>query len=293
MTDVSLPADPVVGGGHRKSALQQVLSQPSAVIGGSIVVFFVLVAIFAPLLSPFDPNASDWLAIRQAPSAVHWFGTDDLGRDILSRILFGARASLLAGVIAVAIAIAIGVPLGLIAGYFGGLLDAVISRCTDALLAVPFLVLAIALAAFLGASLQNAMIAIGVSAVPIFIRLTRGQVLVVKGEDYITAARAVGVRDRNIIVSHVFPNVLAPVVVQGTITMAVAILAEASLAFLGLGQRPPAPSWGSMLDVARQFLTEAPWMAVWPGLAIVAIVLGFNLLGDGLNDALNPHRDTE
>ncbi|MCW2309632.1 ABC transporter permease [Rhodobium gokarnense] len=293
MTDVSLPADPAVGGGHRKSALQQVLSQPSAVIGGSIVIFFVLVAIFATLLSPYDPNASDWLAIRQAPSAAHWFGTDDLGRDILSRILVGARASLLAGVIAVAIAIAIGVPLGLIAGYFGGLLDAVISRCTDALLAVPFLVLAIALAAFLGASLQNAMIAIGVSAVPIFIRLTRGQVLVVKGEDYITAARAVGVRDRNIIVSHVFPNVLAPVVVQGTITMAVAILAEASLAFLGLGQRPPAPSWGSMLDVARQFLIEAPWMAVWPGLAIVAIVLGFNLLGDGLNDALNPHRDTD
>ena len=293
MTDASLPAEPAVGGGHRKSAFRQVLSQPSAVIGGSIVVFFVLVAVFAPLLSPYDPNASDWLAIRQAPSAAHWFGTDDLGRDILSRILFGARASLIAGVIAVAIAIAIGVPLGLIAGYFGGLIDAVISRCTDALLAVPFLVLAIALAAFLGASLQNAMIAIGVSAVPIFIRLTRGQVLVVKSEDYITAARAVGVRDRNIIVSHVFPNVLAPVVVQGTITMAVAILAEASLAFLGLGQRPPAPSWGSMLDVARQFLIEAPWMAVWPGLAIVAIVLGFNLLGDGLNDALNPHRDSE
>ncbi|MCI5074076.1 ABC transporter permease [Oricola sp.] len=293
MTDLSLPSEPAVDGGRRKSAIRQILSQPSAVIGGSIVVFFILVAVFAPVLAPFDPNASDWLAIRQAPNAAHWFGTDDLGRDILSRIVFGARASLLAGVIAVAIAIAIGVPLGLIAGYFGGLLDAVISRCTDALMAVPFLVLAIALAAFLGASLQNAMIAIGVSAVPIFIRLTRGQVLVVKGEDYITAARAVGVRDRNIIVSHVFPNVLAPIVVQGTITMAVAILAEASLAFLGLGQRPPAPSWGSMLDVARQFLIEAPWMAVWPGLAIVAIVLGFNLLGDGLNDALNPHRDAE
>lgn len=293
MTDLSLQAEAAPEGGHRKSAAKQILSQPSAVIGGAIVIFFILVAIFAPALAPFDPNASDWLSVRQAPSALHWFGTDDLGRDILSRVVFGARASLLAGVIAVAIAIAIGVPLGLIAGYFGGLLDAAISRCTDALLAVPFLVLAIALAAFLGASLQNAMIAIGVSAVPIFIRLTRGQVLVVKGEDYITAARAVGVRDRDIIVHHVFPNVLAPIVVQGTITMAVAILAEASLAFLGLGQRPPAASWGSMLDVARQFLTEAPWMAVWPGLAIVAIVLGFNLLGDGLTDALNPHRDDE
>ena len=293
MTDVTLPPGPAVDGGRRKSALKRVLFHPSTVIGGTIVICFVLIAIFAPALAPFDPIAPNWLLVRQAPDAAHWFGTDDLGRDVLSRVIFGARASLLAGVIAVAIAIAIGVPLGLIAGYFGGVIDVIISRCTDALLAVPFLVMAIALAAFLGASLQNAMIAIGVSAVPIFIRLTRGQVLVVKGEDYITAARAVGVRNRNIIISHVFPNVLAPIVVQGTITMAVAILAEASLAFLGLGQRPPAPSWGSMLDVARQFLTEAPWMAVWPGLAIVAIVLGFNLLGDGLNDALNPHQDSD
>jgi peptide/nickel transport system permease protein len=231
------------------------------------------------------------MAIRQAPSGLHWFGTDDLGRDILSRVIFGARASLAAGLIAVAIAIILGVPLGLLAGYFGGLLDMLISRFTDALLAVPFLVLAIALAAFLGASLENAMIAIGVSAMPIFIRLTRGQVLTIKDEDYVTAVRALGVRDRNIIVSHILPNVLAPIVVQATITMAVAVLAEASLAFLGLGQRPPAPSWGSMLDVARQFLTEAPWMAVWPGLAIITIVLGFNLLGDGLNDTLNPQQD--
>jgi len=292
MSEAVLSAPPE-DGGKRRSALAQCLAQPSAVIGGAIVIFFVLVAIFAPLLAPYDPSASDWLAIRQAPSALHWFGTDDLGRDVLSRVIYGARASLMAGVISVVIAMALGVPLGLIAGYFGGVLDMVISRCTDALLACPFLVLAIALAAFLGASLQNAMIAIGISAMPIFIRLTRGQVLVVKGEDYITAVRALGVRDRSIIVSHIFPNVLAPIVVQGTITMAVAVLAEASLAFLGLGQRPPAPSWGSMLDVARQFLTEAPWMAVWPGLAIVAIVLGFNLLGDGLNDALNPHREDE
>lgn len=277
--------------GNRKSVFMRALAHPSTIIGGSIVIFFSLIAIFAPILAPFDPNASDWMAIRQAPSGLHWFGTDDLGRDILSRVIFGARASLAAGLIAVAIAIILGVPLGLLAGYFGGLLDMLISRFTDALLAVPFLVLAIALAAFLGASLENAMIAIGVSAMPIFIRLTRGQVLTIKDEDYVTAVRALGVRDRNIIVSHILPNVLAPIVVQATITMAVAVLAEASLAFLGLGQRPPAPSWGSMLDVARQFLTEAPWMAVWPGLAIITIVLGFNLLGDGLNDTLNPQQD--
>jgi peptide/nickel transport system permease protein len=287
MTDTAPPlAAP--RGGPRRSALGRALAHPSTRIGGVIVLFFVCVALFAPWIAPYDPNASDWLTIRQAPSALHWFGTDDLGRDILSRVIFGARASLAAGIIAVAIAIALGVPLGLIAGYFGGLVDAVISRFTDALLAVPFLVLAIALAAFLGASLENAMIAIGVSAMPIFIRLTRGQVLSIKNEDYVTAVRALGVRDREVLLAHVLPNVLAPIVVQGTITMAVAVLAEASLAFLGLGQRPPAPSWGSMLDVARQFLTEAPWMAMWPGLAIIAIVLGFNLLGDGLNDTLNP-----
>ncbi len=275
----------------QKSFLRRVLSQRSAVVGLVIVAFFTLVAIFAPLIAPYDPNLTDWLKVRQAPSALHWMGTDDLGRDVLSRVIFGAQASLLAGLIAVVIAILAGLPLGLIAGYFGGWIDAVISRCTDALLACPFLVLAIALAAFLGASLENAMIAIGISAMPIFIRLARGQVLSIKNEDFVTAARGQGMRDRNIIVSHVLPNVVTPVVVQATITMAVAILAEASLAFLGLGQRPPAASWGSMLDVARQFMGEAPWMSVWPGLAIVTIVLGFNLLGDGLNDALNRQED--
>ena len=279
--------------GRPLSPIARLLRQPSALIGGAIVLVFVIMAIFAPQLAPFDPNTPDWLAIRKAPSAAHWLGTDDLGRDILSRVIYGARASLMAGVIAVAIAIALGAPLGLVAGYFGGVIDMVISRFTDALLACPFLVLAIALAAFLGASLTNAMIAIGISAMPIFIRLTRGQVLVVRREDYITAARALGVRDRSIIVSHVLPNVLAPIVVQATITMAVAVLAEASLAFLGLGQRPPAPSWGSMLDVARQFLVDAPWMATWPGLAIVVVVMGFNLLGDGLNDALNPRQEKD
>jgi peptide/nickel transport system permease protein len=219
---------------------------------------------------------------------VHWFGTDDLGRDVLSRVIYGTRASLSAGIISVAVAVLIGLPLGLIAGYFGGLADMAISRVADALLACPFLVLAIALAAFLGPSLENAMIAIGISAMPIFIRVARAQTLIVATEDYIAAARSQGLGHLAILSGQVLPNVLAPIVVQATLTMAIAVLAEASLAFLGLGQLPPAPSWGSMLDVARQFLGEAPWMALWPGLAIIAIVIGFNLLGDGLNDALNP-----
>lgn len=272
----------------REKTWRLLCREPNAVIGAVIVLVFALMAIFAPLLAPYGPNASDWMAIRQPPSLAHWFGTDDLGRDVLSRVIFGARASLLAGVVSVVVALLIGVPLGLIAGYFGGVVDVIIARAADALLACPFLILAIAFAAFLGPSLENAMIAIGISATPIFIRLARGQTLVVKTEEYIAAVRSLGVHDLWILWSHVLPNILPPVVVQATLTIAIAVLAEASLAFLGLGQLPPAPSWGSMLDVGRQFLSEAPWMAVWPGLAIVTIVIGFNLLGDGLNDALNP-----
>ena len=203
--------------------------------------------------------------MRKAPSALYWFGTDEVGRDILSRIIYGARASLMAGVISVGIAIAVGVPVGLVAGYAGGLVDGIISRFTDAMLACPFLILAIALAAFLGPSLGNAMIAIGVTATPIFVRLTRGQVLSVKAEDYVEAARAIGNPPWRIAFRHILPNVLPQLLVQATLTIATAIIAEASLSFLGLGQQPPAPSWGSMLNAAQRFLTTAPWMAVWPG----------------------------
>jgi peptide/nickel transport system permease protein len=279
-------AEPTAG--RPRTLLRNCLRQPSAVIGASIVLVFVVLALGAPWLAPYDPNESDWMAIREAPTFAHWFGTDDLGRDVLSRIVFGARASLAVGGVSVAIAIAIGVPLGLLAGYAGGITDTIVSRFTDALLACPFLVLAIALAAFLGASLENAMIAIGISSMPVFTRLTRGQVMTITTEEYIDAARLQGVRDTKILLAYVLPNVLSPIVVQSTISMATAVLAEASLAFLGLGQRPPDPSWGTMLDVARQFLTEAPWMPVWPGAAIIALVMGFNLLGDGLNDALDP-----
>jgi peptide/nickel transport system permease protein len=269
-------------------AWKKLKANKGALVGGGFVLFFIALALLAPLLPIADPNATDWSAIRKAPSAVHWLGTDEIGRDVLSRMIWGAQASLLAGVVSVLIAVAIGVPFGLVSGYFGGWTDQVISRMTDALLAMPFLILAIALAAFLGPSLTNAMIAIGLSAMPIFIRLTRGQVLAVKTEDFVEGARAIGLDHFRIITRYILPNVFPPILVQATLTVATAIIAEASLSFLGLGQQPPAPSWGSMLNVAKNFLSQAPWMALWPGIAIFLVVIGFNLTGDGLRDALDP-----
>jgi peptide/nickel transport system permease protein len=271
-----------------RRALRRLKRRKGAMLGLAVIAIFVLIAVFAPLISPYDPAAQSWSAVRKAPTAAHWFGTDDVGRDILARIIFGARASLLAGVISVGIALGIGVPLGLIAGYLGGWTDLLLSRITDAMLAVPFLILAIALAAFLGPSLGNAMIAIGVTTTPIFVRLTRGQVMTVKVEDYVEAARAIGNPRWRIALFHILPNILPALLVQATLSIAAAIIAEAALSFLGLGQQPPAPSWGSMLNSAQRFLSTAPWMAVWPGLAIFLTVLSFNLLGDGLRDALDP-----
>ncbi|KAA0692563.1 ABC transporter permease [Neorhizobium sp. P12A] len=269
-------------------AWRKLKANKGALVGLVIIVFFTALAILAPVLPIPDPVATSWSAIRKAPSAAHWLGTDDIGRDILSRMIWGARASLMAGVFSVTIAVVIGVPLGLISGYFGGWVDMIISRVTEAFLAMPFLITAIALAAFLGPSLTNAMIAIGLSAMPVFIRLTRGQVLAVKTEEYVEGARSIGLRHLSIITRYILPNVFAPILVQATLTIATAIIAEASLSFLGLGQQPPAPSWGSMLNVAKNFLSQAPWMAMWPGAAIFLVVIGFNLLGDGLRDALDP-----
>ncbi|MFO8127447.1 ABC transporter permease [Yoonia sp.] len=263
-------------------------SNKSALVGVTLVTFFVALALLAPVLPIADPIGTDWGAIRKPPTAAAWMGTDEIGRDVLSRMIWGARASLLAGVVSVLIAVAIGVPFGLISGYFGGWTDSIISRITDALLAMPFLIMAIALAAFLGPSLTNAMIAIGLSAVPIFIRLTRGQVLAVKTEDYVEGARAIGLGHVPIMTRYILPNVFPPILVQATLTIATAIIAEASLSFLGLGQQPPAPSWGSMLNTAKNFLSQAPWMAIWPGAGIFLVVIGFNLMGDGLRDALDP-----
>lgn len=273
---------------RRNRTLAKFLANRAAVAGAVIVGAFVLLAIFAPLVAPFDPSKTNFAALRKPPSAVYWLGTDEIGRDILSRLIHGGIASLYAGVVSVFIALVVGMPIGLIAGWFGGWADALISRATDALLAVPFLILAIALAAALGPSLTNAMIAIGLSQVPIFVRLTRGQVLAVKTEDFVEGARAVGVPNSLILLRHVTPNILAPLLVQATLTVATAIIAEASLSFLGLGQQPPAPSWGSMLNTAKNYMDSAPWMSISPGLAICLVVLGFNLLGDGLRDALDP-----
>ncbi len=272
-------------------ALRRLARRKGAMAGLAVVVVFVALALLAPFVSPQDPLATSWSAIRKAPSAAHWFGTDEIGRDVFSRVIWGARASLLAGMVSVLISLSIGVPLGLLAGYVGRMTDMLISRVTDAMLACPFLILAIALAAFLGPSLTNAMIAIGISATPIFIRLTRGQVLAVKVEDYIEAARALGNPHLRIALRHILPNVVPPLIVQATLALAAAVIAEASLSFLGLGQQPPAPSWGSMLNTAKNYVDNAPWMAVWPGISIFLLVLSFNLLGDGLRDALDPrHR---
>jgi len=271
-------------------ALRRLFRRKGAIVGLIVLALFIAMAVFAPLIAPYDPNAQTWTAVRRAPSGLHWFGTDDVGRDVLARVMYGARASLVAGMVSVGIALAIGVPLGLIAGYLGGFIDALLGRITDAMLACPFLILAIALAAFLGPSLRNAMIAIGITTTPILLRLTRGQVMAVKVEDYVEAARAVGNPRWRIVIFHILPNIMPALLVQATLSIAAAIIAEAALSFLGLGQQPPAPSWGSMLNSAQRFLVNAPWMAVWPGLAIFLTVLSLNLLGDGLRDALDPHR---
>jgi len=269
-------------------ALRRFTRRPAAVAGMIVVVLFVAMAVGAPLLAPYNPDATSWSAIRKAPSALHWMGTDENGRDVLSRVMYGARASMLAGVLSALIAALIGVPLGLIAGLAGGWTDAVIGRVTDAMLAVPFLILAIALAAFLGPSLENAMIAIGVAAAPAFVRVARGAAIDTATNDYVEAARAIGNPPWRVAVRHVLPNIFPPVLVQATLAIAIAIVAEAGLSFLGLGQQPPAASWGSMLNSAQRFMTQAPWLAVFPGLAVFFAVLAFNLMGDGLRDALDP-----
>jgi len=271
-------------------ALRRFWSRKAAVAGLIVVTALILLALAAPWVTQADPDKTSWTLIRKAPSVAHWMGTDENGRDVFARVVFGARASLLAGVVSVLIAAGTGVPLGLVAGLSGGVVDAVIGRLTDAMLSCPFLILAIALAAFLGPALSNAMIAIGVTAAPIFVRVARGATMDAATNEYVEAARALGNPPWRVALRHVLPNIVPPVLVQATLAIAQAIIAEASLSFLGLGQQPPAPSWGSMLNSAQRFLTQAPWLAIFPGIAIFLAVLSFNLVGDGLRDALDPRR---
>ncbi len=272
----------------RRIAVQRFCRRPAAIIGMFVVAVFIITALLAPWIAPYDPIKTSWTMIRKAPSWANWMGTDENGRDVLSRVIWGARASMMAGLVSVAIAASIGVPAGLAAGFIGGRTDMVLSRVVDTMLAVPNLILAIALAAFLGPSLQNAMIAIGITAAPIFMRVARGATMDAATNDYVEAARALGNPAWRVAVRHVLPNIVPPILVQATLAIAGAIIAEAALSFLGLGQQPPAPSWGSMLNSAQRFLSQAPWLAIFPGAAIFLCVMSFNLVGDGLRDALDP-----
>ncbi|WP_079505244.1 ABC transporter permease [Mesobacillus jeotgali] len=260
-----------------------------AVLGGIFTLLLILMAVLAPVVAPYNPSDQDYAKFLQSPNAENLLGTDELGRDILSRIIYGARVSIQAGIISVGIALAIGIPIGLFSGYYRGVLDEyVVMRFTDALLSFPPLVLALSLAAVMGAGLQNAMIAIGIIFTPNFIRLVRGEVLSQREREYVTAAKASGISDFKIIFRHILPNCMPPILVQATLAIAAAIISEASLSYLGLGTQPPTPSWGAMLSMGQGYLGDAPWISLFPGLFIFLTVLSINLFGDGLRDALDP-----
>jgi peptide/nickel transport system permease protein len=259
-----------------------------AVIGLGIVVFFIIIAIIAPIIAPYSFKEQVLVDRMQAPSSQHWFGTDDFGRDIFSRIVYGARISLWVGFFSVLGSVVIGTLLGIVAGYYGRWVDAIISRIFDIMLAFPSILLAIAVVSILGPSLQNALIAIAIINIPNFGRLVRSKVLSVKQEEYIMAARAVGMKDRRILLRHILPNSVSPVIVQATLAIATAIIEAAALGFLGMGAQAPTPEWGKMLADSKNYITQAPWTLIFPGVAIMLTVLGFNLMGDGLRDILDP-----
>lgn len=263
-----------------------------AVAGLIILSAFVVLALFAPFISPHEPTEVNFTQLRSGPSAEHLLGTDELGRDTLSRVIYGARISLSVGLASVLVAAVAGSVLGMIAGFMGGWFDEVIMRIMDAMLALPFLVLAIALAAILGPNLQNTILAIAIVSMPPFARITRGQVLSERERDYVQAAHSLGARAPRTLFGHILPNIMGVIIVQGSLALAVAVLAESSLSFLGLGVQPPAPSWGGMLNSARGYLGSQPWMAFAPGIAIFLAVLALNLIGDGLRDAIDPKGST-
>lgn len=262
-----------------------------ALFGAMIIIALFVSALFAPIISPYDPVKSNIRERLTGPSVDHFFGTDDLGRDIFSRIVHGSRISLQVGLVSVSIATAVGMLLGVLAGYFGGWVDTIAMRLMDVMFAFPGVLLAIAIMAVLGPSTTNVMIAVGIVYIPIFARITRGSVLTVRNRDFVEAAYCVGLRPGRIIFRHILPNALDAVIVQVSLATAFAILAEAALSFLGLGTQPPAPSWGSMLSFGRQYMLEAPWWTIFPGLAIFLTVLALHLIGDGLRDALDPRSE--
>ena len=272
----------------RSRALRRLRRRPMAVAGLAVASLFVLMALFAPLIAPYDPAATNFSSVLQGPSAAHIMGTDDLGRDVFSRIVFGARASLEAGVLATLLALVIAVPLGLMAGYYRGWWDPVISRVSDVMLAFPFLIVAVGMAAIFGPSLRNVVVALGVAAIPWVVRVTRGEALALREQEFVGAAVANGAGDRTILARHLLPNMAGVLLVQATVWIPQAIIGEAVLSFLGLGVQPPTPSWGSMLSAAQPFISIDAWLALWPGLAIFLATLSFNLLGDGLRDVLDP-----
>ncbi len=256
--------------------------------GALVLLVVILSAVFAAQVAPYNPTRQDFRVEREPPSLAHPMGTDEFGRDVLSRVIWGAQASLQAGAIAASIALAAGLVLGMIAAYYGGRLDNFIMRVMDILLAFPYILLAIAVVAILGPGLRNAMIAIGIVYIPHYARVIRGAVLSVRARDYVEAARALGAADRRVMVQHVLPNTLAPVIVQTTLNVGTAIIDTAGLSFLGLGTQPPTPDWGNMLSAGRSYVFDSPWIATFPGLAILVTVLAFNLMGDALRDAFDP-----
>jgi len=276
-----------------REAWQRLRRNPGALAGFALVALFILLALLAPLIAPFDPREQDLSLLRDGccpgPSAEHWFGVDDLGRDEFSRIVYGARFSLLIGVVSVAVGLSVGLLLGAIAGYAGGIVDSIVMRLMDIMLSIPGLLLAIGIVAALGQGLIQIMIAVGATQIPIFARLLRGSILAQRENDFVLAARSVGVPRRTILASHILPNAISPVIVQGTLALATAIIDVAGLGFLGLGpQDPSTPEWGTMLTDTTRYLQTAPHLAMIPGVAIVLSVLGFNLIGDGLREALDP-----
>jgi peptide/nickel transport system permease protein len=283
---------PIIGGNTRAASwklfYKKLSKNKAALAGALIVLIFVLLALLAPYIAPYEPNKMQIANKLQGPSAEHWLGTDDKGRDILSRILYGSRISLTVGILSTVLGATIGIVLGIVSGYYGRWVDSLIMRICDVLLAFPGILLALAIVSVLGASTVNVIIAVAFFAIPTFARIVRGSTLAVKKLEYIDAIKAMGARDSRIIFRHILPNITSPIIVQATLYIASAIITAAALSFLGMGTQPPDPEWGTMLSQGRSYIRQAPHITLFPGLVILLVVVGFNLFGDGLRDALDP-----